>query len=363
MKKDLIVNFALKAVGFVFSSLLIFGLVQHSEDLISLNLIISFFFLLRSLDFSLSYLRRLINSDKLDTRFIDNFFIYVVQSTVIFGFCHFFDVQTPSTVLLIICCATYSELSVLGNRNQATYIYNGVHPFCGIFAYTIHFIGFEIPIENCYLLLTTLVQLSLIIWLRNKEAQNYKITTIRNTYHRRHSFQFLAILLFMCHSELSQILIYKIGSLGDYTFLSIVKRGEMILFGLMAIVVNVIWNKYGSKISWLDTKTISVEIYIICFAMIILLYVLANFFYKLEFIYLIIILTIVLNIWYYFYSQIFLRIGNSLFTLKVGIFETTVTLAALMLASDLEIYFYACFLVSVLKIFFSKGINIENIIK
>lgn len=363
MKKDLTLNIILKAVGFSFSSVLIYGLFWSSEDLISLNLIISFFFLLRTLDFSLTYLRRLINSDHKDTNCISNITIYFLQTLVIITFCKYFEVDLLNTMLLVVCCVTYCELAVLGNRNQATYIFNCVHPICGILSFLLLRLGFEVSIETSYLFLSCSVQIFLMFWLKRKEVQTYDIETIGAVYSGKHLFQFFAVILFVCHSELSQILTYNIGTLDDYAFLSVVKRGEAILFGLISILTNIIWNKYGGTLTRFDEMTVNKKVYFSFYGVAVGLYFGFNSFQELNFVYLIIIMTVMSNIWYFFYSQIFLRLGKSLFTLKVGLFETVVSLSTLIIFGDLEIYFVAVFIVSGLKIIFSNGVQIENTFK
>ena len=347
MKKDLIFNLFAKALGFAFGILLIDGLIRTDTFIAKLNLIISIFFLMRTIDFSQSYLRRLVNASAIELNFVGILILYTLQIIFIVLFCLFYRFSYIETLLLSMCSISYCELTIKANRAQLSYLYNIVHPVVGlILIFTANAFSINEP-TVLYLTLTITLQVVLLLRLNQRQGANHEHKSLKNLYTRQHVFQFAAVVLYMCHAELSQILMYGIGDLSDYTFLSAVKRIELLILGFSSILVNILWNRYANSISRYDQILINEKYYIVL--LITIFFMQFSDLLRLDYIVLIVIVGAIVNLWFYFVSQIVLRHGTADLLFKISLFETVATLFALLTTEDLLWYFSSVLIVALLS--------------
>ena len=270
MRKDLILNLFAKALGFAFGILLIDGLIRTDTFIAKLNFIISIYFLMRTIDFSQSYLRRLANANAIELNLVGSLILYFHQIIVIIIFCFFYHLSYIETLLLSLCSISYCELTIKANRAQLYYI-SIVHPLAGL---TLIFTANALSTNGLSLLYLSLTPITSRISVDVKQTTraNREYNSLKNLYTRQHAFQFAAVVLYMCHAELSQVLMYGIGDLEDYTLLSAVKRIELLILGFSSILVNILWNRYTNTISRYDHILINEKFYIVLLAILLIIY-------------------------------------------------------------------------------------------
>ena len=348
MKKDLTLNLFAKVLGFVFGILLIDGLIRTDTFIAKLNFIISIYFLMRTIDFSQSYLRRLANASAIELDLVGRLVLYLLQIIVIIIFCFCYHLSYIETLLLSMCSISYCELTIKANRAQLSYLYSIVHPLSGLI---LIFIANALSINEptlLYLSLTLTLQVLFLLTLNKRQGANREYKSLINLYERQHVFQFAAVVLYMCHAELSQILMYGMGDLSDYTFLSAVKRIELLILGFSSILVNILWNRYTNTISRYDRILINEKIYIVLLAILIIIYCTNSL--QLDYIFLVVGIGAIVNLWFYFASQIMLRLGSAYLLFKLSLLEACTTLFVLLITADLFWYFSSILSIAMFKV-------------